>query len=116
MHLENIYFRGLLGFESIYPNNNIGPAIYACLFFRGSFFDTKFWNTRLNGLGHSAKLCYLSHKSFGATDEVRSELFHVVGAAPWIGSVGNIGFQLQVQLSIAGNTCGEIRRQSNGLI
>ena len=38
--------------------------------FRGSLANAV-WNTRLDGLGHSAQPYYLSHKAFGAIYEVR---------------------------------------------
>ena len=52
----------------------------------------------------------------GPADDLVGEGLHIVGAAPGIDDLADAGLVLNVELGIAGNAGGEVRRQGDGLI
>ena len=81
-----------------------------------SLFDTHLGQTRFNGLGHATHGFHLLDVTPSALVEVAGEALHIIGASPRINHTANVGFFLDVDLGVTGDTGTEVGGQSDGLV
>ena len=83
---------------------------------RSGFLDTHLRQARRNSFRHTAEsLDFLDMRPSAANDLV-GEGLDIVGAAPRIDDLADAGLVLDIELRIAGDTRGEVRRQRDSLV
>ena len=68
------------------------------------------------GLGHTAQFLDLLDTLPSLVGDLVGEGFDVVGTCPGIHFAADVGFLLNVDLGVTGDTCREVRRQGDRLV
>ncbi len=102
--------------ELIQTDNLFITGVNASLTASCGFFNSHLRQTSFDSFCHTTQLLNFLNKGPAATNQLLSQSFYIVGAAPRIDNFANFGFILDVQLSVTSNTSGEISRQSNSFV
>ena len=82
----------------------------------GSLFNLQLRQTGLDSFGHAAKLLNLLDVIPCATGYLVGQSLYIVGTAPRVNLLRNVGFLLDVYLGVTCNTCREVGRQCYSLV
>lgn len=102
--------------ELVDADHGLRTAVNARLCLGGRFLDPQLRNALLDGLRHAAKLFHFADVRHGLLRKVCRQLLDVIGTAPGVDHLRRAAFLLQKQLRVAGDTCGEVGRQSQRLV
>src|SRR5690554_4926292 len=116
VHIQNIDGVFLFQTVTVGTHDNLLATVDLRLSTGSRLFDTHFGQTGLYGLGHSTHFFHFLNQSPGLIGQFLGQRLHIIRAGPGINSLTNLGFLLNVNLGITGNTRREIGRQSNRLI
>ena len=100
----------------VQADNGFAAGVDICLTTSGAFFDTHLRKAGGNSLGHAAQCFDFLDMSPSAFDDLVGEVFHIVGAAPWVDDLADFGFILNVELGVTSQTCGEVGRQCDSFV
>lgn len=92
------------------------PESMACLAAGPRLLQCASWAARFQWPWPCRRVFPLPEGGPALADELVGEVFHVVGTAPRIDDLADGGFILQVELGVAGNAGGEVRRQGDRLV
>ena len=81
-----------------------------------SLLDFQFRQTGLDSLGHTAQFLDFLDMLPGAVSDLVCKALHVVGTAPGIDLLADVGLFLDIDLGVARDTCREVGRQRDGLV
>ena len=97
-------------------DDSLTTGVDACLSACGSFLDTELGQTGFDSLGHAAERFNLLYMLPCAVSDLVGERLHIVATSPWVNLLGDHSLLLDIDLSVAGNTCGEVGRQCDSLV
>ena len=103
-------------FIFVHANNDVLAGVNAGLLVSRTGFDLHLGPARFNGFGHATHGFDFFDDAPGLVGHILGEFFHHVGTSPRIDHVGDVGFFLNDQLRVAGNTGREFGWQGNGFI
>ena len=86
------------------------------MLFSGSGFNFELSPTTFNGFGHAAHRVHFEHNLPRFIGHLLRQVFHHVGASPWIDHAGDVGLFLENELGVARNATGRFGWQGNGFI
>ena len=97
----------------VQADNGFTAGVDICLTTSGAFFDTHLRKACGDSLGHAAQCFDFLNVCPCTFDDLVGEVFHIVGAAPWIDDLADFGFILDVKLGVTSQTSREVGRQSD---
>ena len=100
----------------IYTDNGLRSAVDTCLCTGSRFFDTHFRNTGLDSLCHTSQLLDFLNMLPSTVSQFIGQRFHIIRSTPRVYVLADISLFLNIDLSITGNTCRKVCRQSNSFI
>ena len=116
VHLEGSH--GCFFLEAIFVDADDGvlAGINAGLFAGSGFFDAHFGQAGFDGFCHATQCFYFLNEGPSFVCQFVGEVFDIVGSAPRVNDFADVGFFLEIYLSVASNTGREIRWEGDGFV
>ena len=100
----------------VQANDGFLAAVDVSLTASCALFDTHLGQAGGNSLGHTAQSFNLLNMSPSTANNLISEVFQIIGTAPRVNNLANLGLVLNIQLGITGQASGEISRQRDSFV